>query len=207
MAAKKSKRRSRKPPAHRHSAESLVKVERSEAPTVIDGRGNATRLTPELQRRFQKDLEETGDFPTMVALRHQIGATTFKHWLRLGCEEGAVEPYVGWVRAIVESEGQMSGALVKVLLDRALGRTKRAKEDSETLAPDTESAKWLLVRRFSWLWAENKEHGGTRGQSLAQLVTETILEANADRREKALRLLSNMNNEFKEAARSEGFHV
>lgn len=167
----------------------------------MDGNGRYTLLSPAIIDRFRAELE-VGDWPQMAAYRVGIAPTTLKQWVWKGCELPAIEPYATLVAMMVEVEAKLSGALLTVLMDDALGRKYY---DSDEARPNPDTARWLLLNRFRFLWGVDKESGKSGGVSITEAVERRLEEIDVTRRERAREILKKLPDADKQAARKEGF--
>ena len=71
--------------------------------------------------------------------------------------------------------------------------------------PNVESAKWLLINRFRWLWQIDKITGKGGGMAVSEVVEGLLLAADSERREQAKKILDQLPAEAKAGARKGGF--
>lgn len=166
-------------------------------PKVLDGNNRQTALTPEVMAKLKKELA-VGDWPTMASYRAGVAPSTFFNWIRMGCLPDCVEPYSTLVGELVMIEAELSG--------RMMGIINAAAEDKES-GGNPEQAKWVLINRFRYWWAIDKETGLNGGRAVMQEVEALMGSHNEERREKARALLASLSHEQKQAARKEGFLV
>lgn len=178
---------------HRHNVESRV----------LDGASNWTSCTPGLLERFEVELN-VGDWPEMAAYRCGISPNTYRNWIVQGCSLVAVEPYATFVGMVVRVEAQLSGKLMGVIMDAALGRLPGWSE-GDPPRPSPEQAKWLLCNRFRYLWLVDKETGRAGGTSMTELVETELLKLDQNRREAARKIIAALPAEAKASARKDGF--
>jgi hypothetical protein len=163
---------------------------------VLDGAGNWTKLTPAVLAKLKTELE-VGDWPAMAAYRAGVSPNSLQNWIVQGCSLVAVEPYAELVGMVVQVEAKISGKLMKVVMDAALGLGG----DDE----DPEQAKWLLMRRFHFLWAIDKDTGRCGGISLTEAVERELSKLDTNRREAARKIIAALPAEAKASARKDGF--
>lgn len=177
---------------HRHSVGS----------SVMDGNGHVTALTPARHARLIEELRK-GDWPAMAAIRADVAPRSMERWVVWGCEPAAVEPYASFARDFVKAEAELSGEMMGIILAHArdghYGNKRPPKGDPAW-------ARWVLQERFRFLWRVDKE-GKQGGVSVLQVVIEAIEQLDVTRNEKARKLLTELTEEQKQAARKEGFNV
>jgi len=140
----------------------------------------------------------------MVALRNGIAPNTMLKWVLKGLDPDAPSAYREFADEVVSVEAELSKMLVDVIMDKALGRTRPPEEDM--LRPSAEDAKWLLQKRFQFLWQEDKE-GRVGGQSVAEVVTQRIEGIEGEHKAEVRRILAELPAEAKGRARKAGFLV
>lgn len=167
-------------------------------------------ITPERHRRLLEDLE-TGDWPAMVAIRNGISPGTLRQWVLKGLDPESDERYRRFADEFVGVEARMCGQLVKVIMDSALGRGSSkpyidADTGEEVSPPNVGDAKWLLCTRFQFLWRQRKD-GTLGGESIAEVVSHRIEQIEQQNRDAVRRILAQLPDDAKRAARKEGFLV
>jgi hypothetical protein len=160
-------------------------------------------ITPARHKKIITDLEG-GDWPAMVALRNGIAPNTLLGWVIKGLDPEAPDGYRKFADAFVQVEADISGALVKAIMDSALGRLE-PRFEGDPPPPNVGDAKWMLVKRFSFLWKERKD--GTMGESAAEVVCRRIEEIESDHRDEVRKILAQLPDEAKREARTAGFLV
>jgi hypothetical protein len=169
--------------------------------SIMDGNGYPTALSPELHERMLVELR-VGDWPQMAAIRANVAPRSMLRWLHEGSGPYAVEPYKRFADAFILEEAKISGRLMKIIWDEMEGNgvpTERGERP-----PNAELAKWMLMTRFRFLWAIDKE-GRQGGLSVAEAVERHLETIEVGRAEKARAILSQLPAEAKQAARREGF--
>jgi hypothetical protein len=175
----------------------------SDRAQVLDGAGMRTSLTPELLEKIVEEMR-VGDWPQMAAYRAGISPNTFSTWVIRGCDIVAVDPYKTLVSRVVQVEAEISGKLMKVLMDHALGNVPyRAPDDPP--APSPETARWLLLNRFRFLWQVDKETGKGGGISITEAVERQLEAMDEKRRERARAIINQLPEAAKQVARKDGF--
>lgn len=185
MAAKKKRVRK-----HRHAIAPTAK------PTCA--------ISPKLHAAIINRMMD-GDWPAMVALACGVSPNTLMNWVIKGLDPTAHDGYRAFADEFVAIEVDLSSRLVKVIMDSSLGQGEAREEGSS--APNVSDAKWLLTRRFSFLWAMDKDTLRTRGQSAAELVCTRIEEIESEDREKVRKILAQLPDDAKRDARGAGFLV
>jgi hypothetical protein len=148
---------------------------------------------------------EGGDFPAMVALRNGIAPGTLNAWIMKGLDPEAPVEYREFADDVVRVEAEISKLLVDVVMDRALGRTRPPEEGMQR--PNAEDAKWMLTRRFQFLWAMDAATGRVGGQSVAEVVSRRIEGIEAETKQEVRRILAELPAAAKGRARKAGFLV
>jgi hypothetical protein len=164
-------------------------------------------LTPELREKLLAGLRE-GDWPDMVAMRNGVSGQTLTRWVLKGLDEGAGEPWASFADEVVAIEVDVSGQLVKIIMDSAMGRRRIVnqldEEGHECHPPSVGDAKWMLTRRFQWLWAQSRETGLVAGRSLAEVVAERIEQIETEHLEQVRKLLRQLPSDAKREAMARG---
>jgi hypothetical protein len=112
--------------------------------------GPAPDLTPELVEKWV-NAAQLGLRASRICRLLGIRWDAFKKWKWRG--KKGVEPYASFLRKVEEGESLCEARLVKILHSAA--------------ATDTETAKWLLSRRFAESWASPMERLA-RAEKLAE---------------------------------------
>lgn len=142
----------------------------------------------------------------MVALRNKMSPGTLMQWVFRGLDESAPKAYRDFAEAFVTTEAEISGQLVQIVMDSAMGRRRKPTAESEFEAPSVDDAKWMLVMRFQFLWRQQKD-GSMGGKSCAEVVSERIVQLETSRRDQVRRILAQLPEAAKKAARQEGYMV
>lgn len=167
---------------------------RGPAHWVLDDAGERTALTVAVAAALIAH-SRAGRWPQSAAVLCSVTPETLLSWLERGTEECALEPYRSFAEAYLESEMQNCADLEDVVQAAALGRTPKAKKNGPR-PPDVETAKWLLERRYAFLW----KGGGIPACSVvASAQSRRLL------REKAEAYLSQLPETERARARESGF--
>ena len=172
---------------------------------MVRTKGRVDPLTPRLHKAIIDDFE-SGDWPSMVALGNGVSPSTLMGWVLRGLQQDAPENYRRFADEFVAVEVAICRSLVRIVMDRAQGKMPEGWEDGDPI-PSVKDAKWLLSVRFAFLWSINRDTGMTRGQSAAEVVCNRIEEMEAEDREKVRKILSQLPDDAKRAARGAGFLV
>jgi hypothetical protein len=170
---------------------------------VTDGNGRPTNLTPDVHAAFMADMREHADWPAMTAYRVGVSPVTAESWLVRGVDPYAVEPYRSFAADFVSVESEIHGRLLEVILNAALGRTKKGPKGK--VGPNPAWAAWLLQHRWGYLWRLDKDTGKTRGVTVAEVVDRALARVSEERRDKARAIIAELSQEARAKARAEGF--
>ena len=180
-----------RPPVHRHT----MALE-NKRPIPID------------RKKHERIIEDMrgGDWPAMIALKNGIAPATLLSWVLRGLNPDEHPTYRDFADDFVRVEAEISGQLVDIIMKSAMGKLERRDSEDPYQAPNVDDAKWLLVKRFQFLWAQRKD-GSFGGESAAEVVCRKIEEIQSEEREKVRKLLARLPEDAKREARAEGFLV
>jgi hypothetical protein len=160
---------------------------------VLDDAGERTALTPALGAALVAH-SRAGRWPQSAAVLCHVTPETLLGWVERGAEQCALEPYRSFAEAFLESEMQNCADLESVVQAAALGRNPKPKGGRR--GPDVETAKWLLERRYAFLW---------KGGGLAAASVVASSQTRKALREKAEAYLALLPDHERARARELGF--